>query len=243
METIPSPPLKKMGFLFSFSIYVPAALLLFVLTHTLIPFLHRFTGWEIILFWFLVGGLGVFLPLIFTGIIILKKEGRKLSRDTWTRRLRFRKVNRSDLLWSIGGIVAVLAGTWLLMKIVVLIVGGKFESSPSFMFLEPLSGSRLWILAAWLPYWILNILGEEFLWRGVMFPRQELAFGKWTWLVHGLGWGIFHIAFGWHLFIILLPIIFIESWVVQKTRNSWNGVIIHAGINGPSFIAIALGLM
>jgi membrane protease YdiL (CAAX protease family) len=232
-----------MGFWFSFAIYIPAALLLWVMTRYLIPFLHRITGREIILFWFLVGGLGVFLPLIIIGIFILKKEGRKLSRKTWTERLRFRKVNRKDLLWSIGGILTILASTLLLMKILVLLAGGKFESSPSFMFLEPLSGGRLWILAAWLPYWIFNIMGEEFLWRGVMFPRQELAFGKYTWLVHGIGWGLFHIAFGWHLLITLIPLIFIQSFIIQKTRNSWNGVIMHATINGPSFIAIALGVL
>jgi membrane protease YdiL (CAAX protease family) len=42
---------------------------------------------------------------------------------------------------------------------------------------------------------LLNILGEEFLWRGLMLTRQEVVFGKYTWLVHD--WlGIFHIAFG-----------------------------------------------
>jgi membrane protease YdiL (CAAX protease family) len=111
------------------------------------------------------------------------------------------------------------------------------------MFLEPLSGVRYLILAAWLPYWIFNILGEEFFWRGVMMPRQELSFGKYTWLIHGFGWGLFHIAFGWHLLITLIPLIFVQSYVVQKTKNSWTGVIIHGGINGPAFIAISLGLI
>ena len=66
--------LKPMGFVFSMSIYIAASVLMFTLTRYLIPFLHETTGWEIILFWFLVGSLGVFLPLIITGIIILKKE-------------------------------------------------------------------------------------------------------------------------------------------------------------------------
>jgi membrane protease YdiL (CAAX protease family) len=86
-------------------------------------------------------------------------------------------------------------------------------------------------------------MGEEFLWRGVMLPRQEAAHGKYAWLFHGLGWGLFHIAFGWQLLIMLLPLIFIQTYIVQRTQNSWVGVIMHGGLNGPSFIAISLGLI
>jgi len=235
-------PQKSMGFFFSMAIYLAASFLMFALTRYLIPFLHKTIGGEIILFWFLVGSLGIFLPLIITGIIILKREGRQLSKKTWIERLRFRKITRNDLIWSIGGILVVLVFTGLLMKSLELL-GGKFESSPSFMFLEPLSGARYFILVAWFPYWIMNILGEEFFWRGVMMPRQEISFGKYTWLIHGFGWGLFHIAFGWHLLITLIPLLFVQSYVVQKTKNSWTGVIMHGGINGPTFIAISLGLI
>ena len=76
-----------------------------------------------------------------------------------------------------------------------------------------------------------------------MKPRQELVFGRNTWIFHGIGWGLFHIAFGWQLLITLIPLIFIQSYIVQKTKNSWVGVIMHGSINGPSFIAIALGLI
>lgn len=118
---------------------------------------------------------------------------------------------------------------------------GKFDHSPPFMAFEPLNEGRYWLLLVWAPYWVLNIMGEEILWRGVMLPRQELAFGKYTWLVHGTGWALFHIAFGLTLLITLLPLIYIQSFIVQKTKNSWVGVLMHGGMNGPAFIAIALG--
>ncbi len=76
-----------------------------------------------------------------------------------------------------------------------------------------------------------------------MLPRQELAFGNWAWLFHGIGWGIFHISFGWKFLITLLPILFIQSYVVQRRKNSWIGVVIHGGINGPAFLAISFGLL
>ncbi len=234
--------IKKLGLLSSFAIYIPAAILMYSLTKYLIPYLSKVTGQETILFWFIVAGLGIFLPLIITGLFILKAEGYRISKTTWIERLRFRKITKSDILWCIAGFILVALFSVLIMKGLELLIG-KFDHSPAFMSFEPLTKGRYWLLLVWFPYWILNILGEEFLWRGVMLPRQELAFGKYTWLIHGFGWGLFHIAFGWQLLITLIPLIFIQSYIVQKTKNSWIGVIMHGGLNGPSFIAICFGLI
>jgi membrane protease YdiL (CAAX protease family) len=235
-------PLKKLEFISSFAIYIPAAMLMYGMTTYLIPHLSKATGQETILFWFIVAGLGIFTPLIVTGLLMLRSEGYHFSKKTWRERLRFRKVTKSDLVWSIGGLVLVGILSGLLLKLLELIVG-QFDHSPAFMSFEPLSEGRYWLLLVWAPYWILNILGEELFWRGVMLPRQELAFGKYTWIVHGFGWGLFHIAFGWQLMITLIPLLFIQSYIVQKTKNSWIGVIMHGGLNGPSFLAICFGLI
>lgn len=76
------PQLKKLGLADSLAIYIPAALLMFGLTKYLIPYLSETTGQETILFWFIVGGLGIFTPLIITGLVILKSEGFKVSKQT-----------------------------------------------------------------------------------------------------------------------------------------------------------------
>jgi membrane protease YdiL (CAAX protease family) len=234
--------IKKLGFLSSFAIYIPAAILMYCLTKYLIPFLSNVTGQETILFWFIVGGLGIFTPLIISGILILKAEGYKISKRTWVERLRFRKITKRDLMWGIAGLILVGIFSGLIMKWLELLIG-EFDHSPAFMSFEPLTKGRYWLLLVWAPYWVLNILGEEFLWRGVMLPRQEVAFGKNAWLIHGAGWGLFHIAFGWQLMITLIPLIFIQSYIVQRTKNSWIGVIMHGGLNGPSFLAICFGLI
>lgn len=234
--------IKKLGLTGSFSIYIPAAVLMFVLTKFLIPYLSKTTGQETILFWFLVAGLGIFTPLILTGLLILKSEGYVLSKRTFRERLRFRKMTKSDWIWTGSAFLAVGVLSGLLMKGLEVLIG-KFDHSPAFMAFEPLSEGRYWLLLVWAPYWILNILGEEFLWRGVMLPRQEISFGKYAWVIHGFGWLLFHVAFGWQLLITLIPLIFIQSYVVQKTKNSWVGVIMHGGLNGPSFIAICFGLI
>ena len=234
--------LKKLGFLGSFAIYIPAAVLMYCLSKYLIPYLSKTTGQETILFWFIVAGIGVFTPLIITAILILRAEGYRFSKKTWVERLRFRKITKLDLVWSLGGLILVGIFSGLIMKLLVLIFG-QFDHTPAFMSFESLSKGRYWLLLVWIPYWILNILGEEFLWRGVMLPRQEIVFGKYTWIIHGFGWGLFHIAFGWQLLITLIPLIFIQSYIVQKTKNTWLGVIMHGGLNGPSFIAISFGLI
>lgn len=240
MET--KTEIKKLGLIGSFAIYVPASILMFCMTKYLIPYLSNLTGQETILFWFIVAGLGIFTPLIVTAIFILKSEGYKLSKSTWIERLRFRKITKSDLIWCFVGLVLVGIFSMIIMKGLELVIG-EFDHSPAFMSFESLTKGRYWLLLVWAPYWILNILGEEFLWRGVLLPRQEVAFGKRAWLIHGFGWGLFHIAFGWQLLITLIPLIFIQSYIVQRTKNSWVGVIMHGGLNGPSFIAICFGLI
>ncbi len=234
--------IKPLGYTESFIIFGTASIILILETHFLIPFLSRISGWETVIFWFIFAGLGMFLPLLIASYIFIKRERHSFTRVLWTDRLRFRKITRSDLLWSIGGIIAIGILSASIMEILKALFG-EMQSQPPFMAFEPLSGGRYWILAMWFPYWLLNIMGEEIFWRGVLLPRQEKAFGKQTWLVHGSCWAIFHLAFGWMLFLTMLPILFGQSYVVCRTRNSYTGVIIHAVINGPSFVLIALGVM
>ncbi|MBN2425322.1 MAG: CPBP family intramembrane metalloprotease [Calditrichaceae bacterium] len=215
--------LKKMGILYSAAIYLPASLLVYFSIAFLIPCLSEQTGLEIIICWFMVSGLCVFIPLLISVKIILKSENYRITYDTWKLRLRFSKVSIQDITWSITGLLFTGLLSAIIMKGLV-ILSGQFDYLPAFISFEPFSEGRYWILAIWFPHWLLNIFGEEILWRGVMLPRQEVVFGKYTWFIHGLGWGIFHLAFGWQLLLALTPLFFIQSYVVQKTKNSWTGV-------------------
>jgi len=220
--------------------FIAAGVLLYVATHIGIPFMAERTSLEPIVLWFLLGGLGVFVPITITAITTLLIEGVPFRIPDLKQRLRFAPMNKGDWLWTLGGIVAIGIASAAVVGILHA-VSGEVSLHPSFMKMEPLSEGRYWILAAWLLFWLFNILGEEVLWRGVLLPRQEAHTGKWAWLPHAIGWGVFHIAFGWTLLLTLLPIILILPYIVQKRRNSWIGVIIHAGLNGPGFIAVAFG--
>lgn len=64
-------------------------------------------------------------------------------------------------------------------------------------------------------------------WRGYVLPRQELAFGQHTWIVHGLLWIGFH-AFKWWDLISLLPLCLGLSYLVSRLKNNTPGLVMHA---------------
>lgn len=76
-----------------------------------------------------------------------------------------------------------------------------------------------------------NQFGEELYWRGVLLPRQAPVHGRYTWLVHGLMWNLFHLPFyPWYL-LYGLPLTLALSFVVQKTENTWTGLLLHGLAN------------
>ena len=231
--------LRPFGWLPTLAFFGAAGALLYVATHGAIPALTRATGVEPVLWWFLVGGLGVFAPLAIAGVVLLRGEGAGVA---WRDRLWLRRMDRGDWLWALGALVVIGALSGVVHALLLALVDDA-DLSPAFLTLEPLGPGRYRILGAWLPFWLLNILGEELVWRGVLLPRQEAALGGRAWLANALGWTLFHVAFGWQLVLTLLPILLILPWVVQRRRNAWIGVLIHAGLNGPGFLAVALGLV
>ena len=105
----------------------------------------------------------------------------------------------------------------------------------------PLKG-QWWIALIYFIFLIFNIFGEEFWWRGYILPRQELAFNKWTWVIHGTLWGLFHVFWKWNL-IILIPSCLALSYVVYKRKNTWIGIITHMAFNSVPLIGLIIGII
>ena len=235
-------PLPPLGLASSTGLFGAGAFFLVLATRLVIPALVSATGAEPVVAWFVAASVCVFAPLLFLGAWLLHREGSLAKPGLWGGRLRFRPTGAHHWLWSLGGLAAVSLSS---AGIVTLLgrLPGELSLHPWFMAVEPLTPGRYWILAVWLPFWGLNILAEEVVWRGVVLPRQEMAFGKWAWLVNGTGWLLFHAAFPWQVVVTLVPITLILPFVVQRLGNTWAGVIIHAGLNGPGFLALAFGLV
>ena len=95
---------------------------------------------------------------------------------------------------------------------------------------------------AWLV--ILNIFGEDLWWRGYVLPRQELFFGRATWVVHGVFWSLFHLFIQPTLFDTVRMAVtgMALSFVAQRTRNTWPGIIGHSFANMPLLLSIVKGV-
>jgi membrane protease YdiL (CAAX protease family) len=103
----------------------------------------------------------------------------------------------------------------------------------------------------WLPIFylfvvmFLNIFGEELWWRGFILPRQELAHGRWTWIIHGLLWTGFHIFWTPDLASLLsrAPTYLALAFVCQRLANTWPGIIAHFVGNSPILLVIIGGVL
>ncbi len=109
--------------------------------------------------------------------------------------------------------------------------------------MEPFTGDRLWMLGLWAVYWPINILGEELVWRGIVLPRMEVVLGGSAWLLNAILWGVFHLAFGLGNMLVLVPTLILVPLIAQQRRSTWLAVLLHAGLSGPGFVALALGLV
>jgi membrane protease YdiL (CAAX protease family) len=91
---------------------------------------------------------------------------------------------------------------------------------------------------------VCNIGGEELWWRGYVLPRQELAFGKTAWVVHGISWSVFHLFMQPTLWDTLRMAItgMALSFVAQHTRSTWPGVVGHSFGNLPFFLSLVSGV-
>jgi membrane protease YdiL (CAAX protease family) len=232
------PPLALAG---SAALFGAGALLLFLTTRVAIPALVSVIGAKTVVMWFLAASVVLFGPLLLAAALLLYRERAAGRFGSLGVRLRLGAMDGGDWRWAVGGLTAIgvlTAGIAATLRMLQLEEG----LHPWFMAFEPLGPGRYWILGAWLPFFVLNIVGEEFVWRGVALPRQEVAFGKRAWLVNGILWLLFHAAFPWQVLVTLVPITLILPYVVQRRRSTWIGVVIHAGFGAMGFIALAFGL-
>jgi len=180
----------------------------------------------------------IFIPIIVGGISILKSE--KNNQD-FIKRLRLQKLKKQDWKWILIGFVALIIGSGIAFAVCNLL---NLNTNPPFARnVEPWTNGRHWMFAIWIIYWPFNIIGENFVWRGVILPRMELVLGKYSWVLNTILWGIFHLAFGIGNLIVLLPTLIIVPLIAYKSKNTWTAIILHAILSGPGFITLAFGLM
>jgi membrane protease YdiL (CAAX protease family) len=239
--------LKPLGLGMSIVLFGIPAFSFYVITRILIP--HFKVNWSIhpLLVWFIFGGFFLFIPLFVLSIVFFKRDEYDFNRITFFTRFRLTRLNKRDWFWAVLSLCAILVSMAVIMLLWRLLSSRygitPLDTSTPFLQFTPLRGAEVLLLLVWVPFFFFNIVGEELMWRGYILPRQELAFGGYAWLINALLWTVFHLFFGLHLLILLLPSLFIIPYVVYKRQKTLIGIVIHALLNGPAFILVALGIL
>jgi membrane protease YdiL (CAAX protease family) len=185
-------------------------------------------------------------------------EGNPVSWVGVKERFRLKPIKGNEWLWTLGLVIVSVGGYILLLPTAKWLASFPLFAPPPFLppVVDPrviesgipsdLLGLKLhgnwWILGAYFVVLCFNIFGEEFWWRGYILPRQEIYHGKWTWLIHGILWNLFHVFWKWNL-IALIPPTLSLSFVAYKLKNTTPGIISHWVQNGLGLIMIFLGVL
>ena len=179
----------------------------------------------------------VFVFLLIASVVAYVVEGNSLDWSSSRHRFRLSAMGRREWKWTFGGLV-----TQALLSVLATVLAGElfglldFEPpaiSPS----GPITNLPLMAFGLF-----MNIIGEEFWWRGYILPRQELQHGRFTWVVHGVLWAFFH-AFKWWSVPFMLLTTWIIPFIAQRLKNTAPGIIIHLILNSLGIIIELAGLL
>ena len=71
------------------------------------------------------------------------------------------------------------------------------------------------------------ILGEEFLFRGVLLPKMEAVFGRWNWVANGALFGLYHVHQPWGIpGSVLTGLLY--TFPAYRFRSTWMSIILHS---------------
>jgi uncharacterized protein len=72
-----------------------------------------------------------------------------------------------------------------------------------------------------------TVLGEELLFRGLLLPRMNGAFGRRDWLANGVLFAVYHLHMPWAIPTSLLDT-FILAYPTKRYRSAWIGIAVHS---------------
>ena len=191
--------------------------------------------------------LGLIWQFILSMIVVRREEG-DLRWATIARRLRlnapraFKTGEPRRRLWL--WLVPALFGIALLEIVLSPAIGRAWVSvfpflaePPGYSFdaifqsqaiLDRLVGAW-WFLALFVVSAIFNtILGEEFLFRGVLLPKMDGVFGRWSWVANGVLFGLYHLHQPWGILGAMIAGVVFFALPAWRFRTTWMAIIIHS---------------
>ena len=117
--------------------------------------------------------------------------------------------------------------------------GAFFESQE---ILQRLVGAW-WFFGLFVVFAVFNsVLGEEFLFRGVLLPKMEGVFGRWSWVASGVLHAFWHVHQPWVILETVISAAFLYAFPSWRFRSTWMAVIVHS-IQNVFFLFLLLGLV
>jgi membrane protease YdiL (CAAX protease family) len=85
---------------------------------------------------------------------------------------------------------------------------------------SPKSGRVLWAFN--------TVLGEELLFRGLLLPRMNRAFGRADWLANGVLFAAYHVHVPWVMPETLLGDTLLLAYPTKRYQSAWLGIVVHS---------------
>lgn len=205
--------------------------------------------------------LGLIWLFVLSMIIVRQEEG-DLRWSTVKRRLRLNaprdpktgETRRRLWLWVIPFLIAIVVWELALTSY----ADGLFVSifpflaePPGYSFGSVLESQGIldglvgawWFFGLVIVFGVFNsVLGEEFLFRGVLLPKMEGVFGRWSWVANGVLFGLWHVHQPWTIAGSVISGVFLYTFPSWRFRSTWMGVIVHSAQN-VFFAFLVLGVV
>ena len=242
---MPNSP-QKIGIIESVLLFLIPGILFWIHLNWTVPLITNVFQLSVYAAWLIIGSFLLFFPIFILAIVLMKMDGYSLDWTTIFKRLRIKKVTKSDWLWIVLGLLVTfsIVGVIIFMLVVLPLginISELKEISP--IEAQQLMGNERFFLVL-LPFlFFFNYVGEEILWRGYILPRQEVSYGKYAWVINGVLHGVFHLPFGMLTHIIAIPIYLLIPFITYKTKNTTTAIIIHFLLGAPMQILLALGIL
>jgi membrane protease YdiL (CAAX protease family) len=178
--------------------------------------------------------LGLIWQFVLVAVLVAREQGT--LRWSVTREALWLRSPRNPKNGRIGGRV------WLIVIPLSLAFGVEGLLIPSLphsdnrdlgAFLATHNG-QAFMHGAWAWYGVLlvcflfnTVLGEELLFRGLLLPRMNGAFGRGDWVANGLLFAAYHLHTPWVIPATLLDT-FIIAYPSKRYRSAWMGIAIHS---------------
>jgi uncharacterized protein len=199
--------------------------------------------------------------LFVLSMVIVRREEGDLRWTTVKRRLRLNAPRepatgepRTRLwLWVVPFLVAVamvdIALSTPLKNAWVSVI--PFFVEPAGYSLDAIFGSQeilgrlegaWWFFALFMVQAAFNtILGEEFLFRGVLLPKMEGVFGRGSWVANGVLFGLYHVHQPWGIPNSIVTGL-LYTFPAYRYRSTWMSIILHSA-QSVFFAFLVLGVV